>query len=328
MAIGFGIVGLGMGYSRAKQVINTEGAELVAVCDINEERLKKACEEFKCEGYSDFDRMLKNKDVDVVYVMTPSGTHLDFGKKAAEAGKHVITTKPMEVSVQRCKEFIRVCKRSNVEIVVDFEMRYRTELQQLKAAIESDELGEIIFAEARCKWWRTQEYYNAGGWRGTWKYDGGGSAANQGIHVIDLLVWLCGDPKNILFSRYGVFAHDIETEDLTLAIMELENGNFASITTTTNHHLGDDYGVAISFENGSISNQTGTLKIKMKDGTERLKTEIPDLPRNAAEDMIRTLEKKEATYVSGYEGLRSIKLLDRIYKKGKKYYRNKSKKTA
>ncbi|MCM8764039.1 MAG: Gfo/Idh/MocA family oxidoreductase [Candidatus Omnitrophica bacterium] len=323
MVIGFGIVGLGMGYARAKKVKSTDGANLVAVCDINQERLKRACEEFKCAGYSDFNEMLENKKVDVVYVMTPSGTHFDFGRKAAEAGKHVITTKPMEVSVKRCREFIDVCKKNNVELVVDFEMRYMPELQQLKAAIDSGELGKIVFAETRCKWWRTQEYYDAGGWRGTWKYDGGGSAANQGIHVIDLLIWLCGDPKNILFSRYGVFAHNIETEDLTLAIMELENGNFASIITTTNHHLGDDYGVAISFANGSVSNQTGVLKIKMKDGSEQLKTKIPDLPRSAIEDMIRTLEEKEAPYVSGYEGMRSIKLLERIYKKGKKYYKRK-----
>lgn len=319
MAVGFGVVGLGMGHARARLVTKTPDARLIAVCDINEARLKKSCEEFKCQGYSDFDEMLKNKSIDVVYIMTPSGTHLDFAKKAAKAGKHIITTKPMEVTVKRCQEFIQICEKNRVKLVVDFEMRYKSQHQQLKNAIDSGELGEIIFAEARCKWWRTQEYYNAGGWRGTWKYDGGGSAANQGIHVIDLFIWLCGEPKNVLFSRYGVFAHEIETEDLTLAVLELENGNYASIITTTNHHLGDEYGVSISFTNGSISNLRGELKIKMKDGSESLKTQAPVLPSSAAEDMVWVLTKNCEPFVSGYEGMRSIKLLESIYKKGKKW---------
>lgn len=322
MAIRFGVVGLGMGYARAKLVRKTEGAELVAVCDINQERLQKAVNEFQCKGYSDFNQMLNDKDIDVVYVMTPSGMHLDFGEKAANAGKHVITTKPMEVTVSRCRRFIDACKKNKVNLIVDFEMRYHKDLQKLKYAIESGELGEIIFAEARCKWWRTQEYFDSTNWRGTWKYDGGGSAANQGIHVIDLLVWLCGDPKKVIASRYGVFAHNIETEDLTIAIIQLKNGNYGSIITTTNHHLGDEFGVSISFENGSISNLRGELKIKMKDGSEALKTEVPaNLPGNAVEDMIRVLTKNEKPYISGYEGMRSIELLEKIYKKGKKFYK-------
>ncbi len=299
MSIGFGIAGLGMGHSRAGLVTRTDGARLIAVCDLNEDRLKKSCNEFRCQGYSDFEEMLKNDNIDVIYIMTPSGTHLDFAKKAARTGKHIITTKPMEITLKRCEEFIDTCKKYEVELVVDFEMRYNSHHQQLKVTIDSGELSEIIFAEARCKWWKTQEYYYAGGWRGTWKYDGGGSAANQGIHVIDLFTWLCGDSEQILFAKYGVLAHDIETEDLTIAVVQLASGRYGSIVTTTNHHLGDEYGVSISFSGGSISNLRGELKIKKKDGSESLNTQIPPLPSSAAEDMVWVLTRNCKPFVSG-----------------------------
>lgn len=318
METGFGVVGLGMGRARARLVTKTPGAKLVAVCDINQERLSKAQTEFGCKTYSNYEDMLKDKEIDVVYVMTPSGTHLDFGKKAAEAGKHVITTKPMETTVSKCKKFIEVCEKNNVILVVDFELRYQKQNQQIKAALDSGELGEIVFAEARCKWWRTQEYYDAGNWRGTWKFDGGGSAANQGIHIIDMLVWFCGSPIEVISSIYGVYGHKIETEDLTVSLLKLKNGNPGCIVTTTNHHLGDEFGVSLSCKNGSFSNLRGELKIKMADGSETLKTQPPQLPQNAVEDMLWAL-KGNNPYVSGYEGIRSIELLEQIYKKGKKF---------
>ncbi len=320
MSVGFGVVGLGMGKARARLVKQTSGAELVAVCDINQERLQKVCDEFGCRGYHEYDEMLKDKNIDVVYIMTPSGTHLDFAKKAARRGKHIITTKPMEITVSRCEKFIELCEKNNVALVVDFELRYKRENQQLKAAIENGELGDILFAEARCKWYRTQEYYDKGGWRGTWKYDGGGSAANQGIHVIDQLVWMCGKVE-VVSSIYGVYGHKIETEDCTVSIIKLKNGNPGCIVTTTNHHLGDEYGISLSCKNGSVSNFTGELKIKMGDGSQQLKTEVPELPGNAVEDMLGVLNDNKKPFVSGYEGMKSIELLEQIYKKGRKLYR-------
>ncbi len=321
MEIGFGVVGLGMGHARARLVKQTQGARLVAVCDVNEEKLQRSCNEFGCKGYTKYEEMLKDDEIQVVYIMTPSGTHLDFAKKAAKAGKHIITTKPMEINVSRCKKFIEVCEKNNVALVVDFELRYKKENHQLKAAIESGELGEILFAEARCKWYRTQEYYDKGGWRGTWKYDGGGSAANQGIHVIDQLVWMVGEVE-VLSSIYGVYGHKIETEDCTVSIIRLKNGNPGCIVTTTNHHLGDEYGISLSCKAGSISNFTGEFKIKMEDGSQQLKTEVPELPKNAVEDMLGVLNHNKEPFVSGYEGMKSIKLLEQIYKKGRKFYRN------
>jgi UDP-N-acetyl-2-amino-2-deoxyglucuronate dehydrogenase len=132
------------------------------------------------------------------------------GEKAAAASKPIIVIEPMETIRERCQRLIDVYHAHSVLLVVDFEWRYTPQLQQWKAAIDAGELGDIVFAEARCKGWRDQASYDQSGWRGTWQLDRGGSLANQGIHAVDLLVWLCGAPK-VLSARSGIVAHRIET---------------------------------------------------------------------------------------------------------------------
>src|SRR5918911_5637199 len=261
-AVRFGVVGLGEGRARARRVKHTSGAVLAGICDSDAERLRTARAELGCRGFADYDAMLADDSIDVIYVVTPSGTHLDLGAQAAAAGKHVIVIKPMETTVERCQRLIDACQAHGVHLVVDFEWRYTPQLQQWKAALEAGEFGDIIFAEARCKVWRDQAYYDQGGWRGTWQLDGGGSLANQGIHAADLLVWLCGTPR-VLSARSGVMAHRIETEDLTVALLELPNGRPAVLTTTTCYHLDNEFGVTVAGTWGSASNlPRGELSLK------------------------------------------------------------------
>ena len=307
-----------MGRSRAGLVAQTKGALLQAVCDIDQQRLGAATEELGCKGYSNYDDMIADDSIDVVYVMTPPGTHQDLGERAAAAGKHVIITKPMETSADRCRRLIQVCESSGVKLVVDLEMRYAPPFQQWKAAVDAGELGDIVFAEARCKWWRSQDYYDSTRWRGTWKLAGGGSLANQGIHVVDLLIWLCGDPK-VIAATSGVFAHRIEVEDLTVALLELPNGRPGAVTTTVCHHLGDEFGVSISGTLGSTSSfgtggAEGGLRVKLeKGGLTELQTPVPDWPKSAVEDMVRVLRDGTPPHVPGEEGMRSVRLMEQVY---------------
>ncbi|MBI4530748.1 MAG: Gfo/Idh/MocA family oxidoreductase, partial [Candidatus Latescibacteria bacterium] len=213
------------------------------------------------------------------------------------------------------QRFIDACASHGVCLIVDFEIRYTPQLQQWKAALDAGEFGDLVFAEARCKWWRSQAYYDQGGWRGTWRLDGGGSLANQGIHVVDLFVWLCGDAK-VVAARSGAFAHRIETEDLSVAVLEMPNGHPAVITTTTCHHLDDEFGVITSGTLGSASNTTrGEFRVKFeREGRDQLSTLSPDWPKSAAEDMVRVLRDGRAPHVPGEEGIRSIRLLEAIYR--------------
>jgi predicted dehydrogenase len=265
---------------------------LAGICDRDAERLRTASAELGCRGFAEYDAMLADDTIEVIYVVTPSGTHLDMGAQAAAAGKHVIVIKPMETTVERCQRLIEACHTHGVRLVVDFEWRYTPALQQWKAALEAGEFGDVLFAEARCKVWRDQAYYDQGGWRGTWALDGGGSLANQGIHAVDLLVWLCGTPR-VLSARAGVVAHRIETEDLTVALVELPNGRPAVLTTTTCDHLDNEFGVAIVGTLGSASNlPRGELRCTFaRDNRAGLRTPAPAWPTSAAEDMIAVLHQ-------------------------------------
>ena len=326
----FGVLGLGLGYNRAREIANkitpkgellqTDGGILEAVCDIDSKRLGEATEELHCKGYYDFDEMLDDDSINVIYVATPSGTHLDFAEKAASAGKHVITTKPMETTVDRCERMIKACESNDVQLIVDFPMRYVPQLQQWKAALSAGEFGDIVFAEVRLTWWRSQEYYDAhGGWRGTWRMDGGGSLTNQGIHVVDAFVWLCGDPIEVTAARSDVLNHNIETEDFTTAILKLNNGKPGVVTTTTCHHQSNEWGMSVAGTLGSASNLTvggfnGPCAKFENDGRTNINTAVPNWPRSAVEDMIHVLCKGDSPYLPGKEGIRSIQLVDQIYR--------------
>jgi predicted dehydrogenase len=320
--LGFGIVGLGMGHERAKIIVKTEGAKLVAVCDLNEERLKKSTTEFGCEGYTDFSKMLRRKDLDVVMVMTPSGTHADFAVKAAKKGKHVITTKPMEVTLKRCDKMIAACEKAGVKLAVDFELRFYPQCRWIKACIDSGEFGKLIFGEARCKWYRTQAYYDQGGWRGTWKMDGGGALANQSIHVIDTLLALMGKPVQV-YAQTDTVAHKIETEDIGVAMINFESGARGTIIGTTTIPGGTEFGIEVHGDQGGGS----TLRVKY--GTDEVQwffagdkkqptTPKPVAPTNVIEDFVAAMRDGRDPLVTGTEGRRSIELLTAIYKSSQK----------
>lgn len=145
--IRFAVVGLGMGHNRARLMAQTEGARLVAVCDLDEARCRRTAEATGCEWTTRYDELLARPDVDVVQVMVPSGMHAKFGIQAAEAGKHVITTKPIEVSLEAADRLIDACKKAGVMLAVDFEYRYLPAVAAVKRAIDTGAFGRLCWAK-------------------------------------------------------------------------------------------------------------------------------------------------------------------------------------
>lgn len=131
-AVKFGLVGLGVGASRARQITLTEGAELIAVCDVDQERLHSISKELNCKSFSSFDKMLAEPEIEIIYVTVPSGVHGEFAQKAARANKHVVLTKPMELTLKKCEEIMQVISQQGVNLIVDLQTRYDSELQQKK----------------------------------------------------------------------------------------------------------------------------------------------------------------------------------------------------
>ncbi|NOY30148.1 MAG: Gfo/Idh/MocA family oxidoreductase, partial [Planctomycetes bacterium] len=175
MPYGFAIVGTGM-ISRfhARAIEDVRGAKLVACFNRSAESAKKFAKEVGCEAYADLDAMLANPSVDVVTVATPSGAHMEPAVAAARAGKHVIIEKPLEVTLKRCDRIIRECEKAGVKLSSIFPSRFHDSSIKMKKAVDSGRFGRLTLGDAYVKWFRTQEYYDSGAWRGTWKLDGGG----------------------------------------------------------------------------------------------------------------------------------------------------------
>ncbi len=309
--IRFGVVGLGMGHNRSVMISKTPGARLVAVCDLDEARCRKTADATGCEWTTDYDELLSRSDIDVVQVMVPSGMHADFGVKAAQAGKHVVTTKPIEVTLEAADRLIKACSDAGVMLAVDFEYRYLPSSVIIKEAIDRGLLGKLVLGEVSLKWYRSQSYYDVG-WRGTWKYDGGGSLMNQTIHDIDLLLWFMGKPKWVM-GHASINTHKIETEDLGMALIEFENGAKGRILGTTTHPVHLPVVREIHGDRMGLRMVGGELTWYCPEGVEPPDIE-PDGPRNVVEDVIGALRESRPPRVTGEEGRRSLELAKAIYR--------------
>lgn len=315
--IGFAVVGLGMGRGRAQMVHDTTGARLVKVVDLRAELAKEVAEQLHCAWSDNLDEVLDDDDVDVVLVMTPSGLHGQVAIKVLEAGKHAVTTKPMEVTVEKCDAMVAAAAKAGKLLAVDFQERYTDLSQKTKHAVDTGLFGKPILCESRLKWFRTQEYYDAGGWRGTWAMDGGGALANQTIHVIDLLVWFLGEPKQVI-GRMGTHTHAIETEDLGMAIIEFHSGAMGSVVGTTTYPQGIYWGVEVHGSEGGVSadlNEGGEVSWSFLDGMENrreaLQRAVP--VRNIVEDVVSAVRDGTPLVCDGEQGRRSVAVLNAIY---------------
>ncbi len=249
----FGVVGLGMGVQHCRDLVDAAGCELAAICDANEPRLEQNRQEFGVRAYTSYDDFLNDADVDVVNICTPSGTHADLSVKALQSGKHVICEKPPDVTLEAVDRMIAAKQEAGKHLMVIFQSRFEPLYQEIRKTIESGRLGRLVGVHGEVNWWRSDEYYGPpGGWKGTWKLDGGGSLANQGIHTLDIVQWL-GGPVVEVYGKYGVFAHNIESEDKTVAVLTFANGALGTMTTTTAAYPGLSRTLLIHGSKGSIT---------------------------------------------------------------------------
>ena len=177
-----------------KAIADTRGAQLRGVYDVIPKSAERVANQAgaNVQVHEDLDEMLARKDIDVVCICTPSGAHLDPGLKAAAAGKHLIVEKPLEITLKRCDRLLAACQKNGVQLCTVLPSRYGDANRELKKAIDAGRFGRLTLGDTTVKWWRTQEYYDSGGWRGTWGLDGGGALMNQAIHNVDLLQFMMG----------------------------------------------------------------------------------------------------------------------------------------
>jgi len=335
MAFGFGIVGTGMiaGF-HAKAIEAIDGAKLVGGFDQVPDRAAKFAEDQGCNAYSDLDEMLANPDIDIITICTPSGAHRDPAVAAAKAGKHVLVEKPLEITLQRCDDIINACAENNVQLGAILPSRFTPANLALKDAIDSGRFGRLTLGDTYVKWWRTQEYYDSGGWRGTWALDGGGAYMNQAIHNVDLLRWFMGDVEQVC-GLTATLAHErIEVEDVGTAIVKFKNGAVGTLEATTAVYPGLLKKTEIHGTEGSVIVEQDDVLVwdfkNAKPEDEKIRQEFGKTSSNSGgasdpsaisfephqkqfEEFITALKEGRTPKIDGLEGRKSVEIILAIY---------------
>lgn len=200
------------------------------------------------------DEALRDETVDLVVICSPSGLHVRLAETAIAAGRHVVVEKPLDVSVARARrisDLARAARARGLAVSVISQHRFDPANRVVADAAHDGRFGRLTSGLASVAWWRSQGYYDSGDWRGTWALDGGGAVMNQGVHTLDLLVWMLGRPVEVS-AQTGLLAHErVEVEDIAVATVRFESGALAVVHATTAAYPGLDTRIQIHGTRGS-----------------------------------------------------------------------------
>ncbi|MDI3418733.1 Gfo/Idh/MocA family oxidoreductase [Streptomyces sp. B-S-A12] len=249
----FGIIGCGVIGGLHAQTVTGLGdrAELAVVADTSPDRARQLAEKHGVEASHSIGEVLARPDIDAVTICTPSGQHADLAVAALDAGKHVVIEKPLDITLGAARRVLAAERRSDRTAMVISQFRYEQASTVVHEALQAGRFGKLTSGNAIMSWWRSQEYYDSGDWRGTWEFDGGGALMNQGIHTIDLLVWFLGEPVEV-FAYADCLAHErIEVEDTAVATIQFAGGALGVVHGTTAAYPGPVSRVQVHGDRGS-----------------------------------------------------------------------------
>ena len=257
--VGFGIIGTGaVASAHAMAITNSEFAELAAVFDIVPERAEEFAAKYNTRAVSSFEDFLNLPEVEAVTVATPSGFHHDPVIAAAKAGKHILCEKPLDITLQKIDDMIRVCAEEKVLLAAVFQSRFKKAVIAIKKALDEGRFGKLVSVSAKQLWYRDESYYKSASWRGTWAVDGGGALMNQGSHTVDLLLYLGGEVRSVC-GHTSNFVHDIEVEDSACARMDFVCGASGTLEVSTACQPGYPVTIEITGTKGSAILKADTL---------------------------------------------------------------------
>ena len=317
-------------HARAARAIR--GVEISAIHGTNAEKIARLCREHGGTPYQDSDAFLQHRPMDLVIIGSPSGLHAAQGIAAARHGLHVLTEKPIEITTARADSLIEAAKQSKVQLGVIFQDRMKPHIRQLKSWLDQGLLGRPIIVDARVKWYRPPEYYSNSRWRGTFALDGGGALINQGVHTVDLLLWLLGDVVRVQ-ARTGTLLHKIEAEDTAAAILEFSSGALGILHATTAAYPGYPRRVEISGTEGTVILEHDRIIAANLRNSQSAAIESAPLDENLSsstatvsdfrghqsvlEDFLQAIQQNRAPACDGLEGRRSLALIEAIYRAAK-----------
>jgi UDP-N-acetyl-2-amino-2-deoxyglucuronate dehydrogenase len=324
--INFALIGCGRIASRHIEAIQiAANANLVAVCDMDEERASAAAALAGVPYYTNYHDMLtRHPDIHVVTILTPSGAHYEHGVDIiSRYKKHLLIEKPPVLTLAQAASLKKLAAQHGVNIFPLFQNRFNKAVQKVKHAIAAGgELGKLRVGTVRVRWCRPQRYYNLSAWRGTWAMDGG-ALTNQGIHYIDLLRYICGDVKRVL-AKLASLGADIEVEDTGVAILEFHSGALGVIEIMTSARP-DDFEASVSCvcENGLAviggiaTNVLQTFSpdpTRAQDYSETFPTVYGFGHNDVMQSVVDTLLLNTTPLIEFDDGVNTLKLLHAIYK--------------
>lgn len=327
------VIGCGaIGRVHARAISKLENAQLVAVSDLKEENSAELAKDFGCNAYTDYRKMFQNEKIDIACVCTPSGTRIEICEAAAEHHVNLLVEKPLDINNERVDKIIDICRTAGVKLGCVFQLRFLPVFQSLKQAEQDGKFGKLIMGNAGTICYRSAEYYQNGGWRGTIAQDGGGALMNQGIHALDLLRWVMGDVKSV-FAYQDHLTHDIEVEDTLVAGLEFQSGAMGTVVASTSVYYGINKKLEFFGTDGSvIINDTEPTMWKFhnqqdsdiglpKGEQPAHKSLSPTSPlveddwahQQQIADMIEAVRDGREPAVSGAEGRKTVQLALAIY---------------
>jgi len=312
-------------HARAAKAI--PGVEIAAIFGTNQEKVRRLAKEYDGTPYSGFEEFLAHRPMDFVAIGSPSGLHAEQGIAAARRGLHVLTEKPLDISVRAADALITAAADAKVKLGVFFQDRFKADLIRVKDWVDAGVLGKPILADARVKWFRPPEYYGNSRWRGTLYLDGGGAVINQAIHTIDLLLWMFGDVARVQAQKKKAL-HEIEAEDTLTALLEFKNGAIGVLQAATSVYPGYPRRVELTGDQGTVIIEHDRLvaaDLRKPPADAEGRGDDKNLSASSAtvsdtrghqaaiEDFIQAIEENTTPRCSGVEGRRSLVLVEAIY---------------
>jgi UDP-N-acetyl-2-amino-2-deoxyglucuronate dehydrogenase len=314
-------------HARAARAIPS--VNITAIYGPNTANVERLCREHGGSPYQDFAAFLAHRPMDLVMIGSPSGLHAKEGIAAAQRGLHVLTEKPIDITAARADALIEAAKQSHVKLGVMFQDRVKPDIQRLKKWVDQDLLGKILLVDARVRWYRPPEYYAKSKWRGTLELDGGGALMNQGVHTVDLLLWLLGDVTRVQ-ARTATALHPIESEDTAIAILEFASGALGTLQATTAAYPGYPRRVEITGSEGTVILEHDRIiaadlrnpprdlgfKAPVDTNLSASSAAVTDVRGHQAilEDFLRAIELDGTPLCDGPQGRKSVALVEAVYR--------------
>ena len=298
-----GLVGAGNISGTHARAAEAAGLRVAGVWGGNAEKARALAERHGAPAFATLDALLAHA-IDCVMIGSPSGLHASHAIAAARAGKHVLVEKPVDISTSRVDQLVEEVDRAGIMLGVFFQDRLKPAVLDIKRRIDAGEIGTPLLATGEVKWFRPPEYYSRSRWRGTWALDGGGALMNQGIHTVDLMLYLLGPVTRVsglIATRY----HAIEAEDTATALLEFANGTHGTIDATTAAAPGSPRRVRITGTAGSL--------VFEDDATTAVVADVANHQR-IIEDFVAAIRERRRPICDAREGRRSVAVVEAVYR--------------